>query len=349
MKIYKVGGCVRDMLLGLTPKDVDYVVVGATPDEMEALGYEKVGASFPVFLKDGSEYALARTERKVGVGYLGFETSYDPNVTLEDDLKRRDLTINSMAFDDVTCKVIDPHGGRADLEAKLLRHTSEAFAEDPVRVLRTVRFAARYGFTIVPETLELMERIVPELDHVPAERIWTEIEKGLMEKHPHKMFAALFAVDAFSTNSMKPYSQAHLNKLELVTSNHDLVTRFMLVGSGFKDDDYINCRIPTECAVAASAFNQSFAQFALYMAIGADRRIELFQRLRAFNDRRLLNRCLEGFAFYDPDYAPHIQEAVEADLERLETVDAAVIAASCATGAEVKAKLFQARVDALDS
>ena len=146
MKIYMVGGCVRDMILGREPEDIDYVVVGSTPEEMLEKGYTQVGATFPVFLKCSEEYALARTERKTGVGYQGFETKHDPTVTLEEDLRRRDLTINSMA-QDINDVITDPYGGRADLEAGILRHTSEAFAEDPVRVLRTARFAACLLYT----------------------------------------------------------------------------------------------------------------------------------------------------------------------------------------------------------
>ena len=204
MKIYQVGGCVRDKLLGLTPKDIDYVVVGSTPQQMLDLGYQQVGSSFPVFLKDGEEYALARTERKTGVGYNGFETKHDPNVTLEDDLCRRDLTINSMAMDE-DGHLFDPHGGQSDLQAQILRHTSEAFAEDPVRVLRTARFAARYKFDIAPDTIELMNKIAHELDFIPQERIWTEIEKGLMEKTPAVMFDTLTRCGAFTrSDALKP-------------------------------------------------------------------------------------------------------------------------------------------------
>lgn len=195
MKVYKVGGCVRDHLLGLEPKDIDFVVVGATSDQMLSEGYTQVGASFPVFLKNGCEYALARTERKTGVGYSGFAVDIN-NVTLEDDLLRRDLTINSMAMDDDGL-IIDPYGGVNDLSKRILRHTSEAFAEDPIRVLRVARFAARYGnFKIHETTLELMTKVAPELVHVPGERIWAELEKGLSEQAPSLMFHALKACGA---------------------------------------------------------------------------------------------------------------------------------------------------------
>ena len=194
MKIWRVGGCVRDVMLGLEPKDIDYVVVGATPEEMIEQGYVQVGADFPVFLKDGEEYALARQERKTAPGYHGFETVFDPSITLEDDLIRRDLSINSMAIDDETGELIDPYGGRIDLAAKVLRHTSIAFAEDPLRVLRVARFAARYNDFIVDSgTMSLMRVIVNkgELAHLAKERIYVEFEKAMSEKDPFRFLAML--------------------------------------------------------------------------------------------------------------------------------------------------------------
>src|SRR5258707_15410224 len=160
MKSYPVGGSVRDELLGLPVQDRDYVVVGADPEEMVRNGFRPVGADFPVFLhpETHEEYALARTERKTAPGYKGFVFHADRNVTLEEDLKRRDLTINAMARAE-DGKLIDPHGGEKDLRARLLRHVSEAFAEDPVRILRVARFAARFGFAIAPQTLAVMRRV----------------------------------------------------------------------------------------------------------------------------------------------------------------------------------------------
>jgi len=196
VKIYSVGGAVRDELLGLPVKDRDYVVVGATPEEMERLGYRPVGKDFPVFLhpETHEEYALARTERKVARGYKGFTVHAAPDVTLEQDLERRDLTINAMARDDHGA-LIDPHGGERDLKARLLRHVGAAFVEDPVRILRVARFAARFGFAIAPETLALMRRMVAEgeADALVAERVWQEFAKGLMEAEPPRMFEALAA------------------------------------------------------------------------------------------------------------------------------------------------------------
>ena len=190
MKTYLVGGAVRDRLLGLDSKDRDHVVVGATPQQLLDLGYQPVGKDFPVFLhpQTREEYALARTERKTGRGYHGFAFDADPSVTLEEDLRRRDLTINAMAQDEHGA-LIDPFGGARDLEQKLLRHVSPAFSEDPVRVLRVARFAARYaarGFRVADETLELMRQTVQsgEVDHLVPERVWAETCKALGESTP---------------------------------------------------------------------------------------------------------------------------------------------------------------------
>jgi len=190
MQVYLVGGAVRDRLLGRAVKERDWVVVGATPGELERAGYIPVGRDFPVFLhpKTKEEHALARLERKVGPGYRGFTTEFSPSVTLEDDLRRRDLTINAMA-EDGDGRIVDPYGGQRDLDARLLRHVSEAFVEDPVRILRVARFAARYaplGFRVADETLALMRQMVVdgEANALVAERVWAETEKALGEDRP---------------------------------------------------------------------------------------------------------------------------------------------------------------------
>jgi tRNA nucleotidyltransferase (CCA-adding enzyme) len=195
MKRYLVGGAVRDALLGLPIGDRDWVVVGADPDELRAAGYIAVGRDFPVFLdpETREEHALARTERKTAPGYHGFVFHADRGVTLEDDLLRRDLTINAIAEDE-DGTVIDPHGGRRDLADRVLRHVSPAFAEDPVRILRVARFAARFGdFRVAPETEALMRAMVEagEADALVSERVWQEVSRGLMERTPSRMFEVL--------------------------------------------------------------------------------------------------------------------------------------------------------------
>ena len=194
METYLVGGAVRDALLGLEVKDRDWVVVGGDADTLVKQGYKPVGRDFPVFLHPltREEFALARTERKTGKGYSGFSCYAAPDVTLEQDLMRRDLTINAIA-QDADGRIIDPFGGQADLRGKILRHVSPAFAEDPVRILRTARFAARYGFAVAPETMNLMRGMVEsgEARALVPERVWKELARGLMEDHPERMIEVL--------------------------------------------------------------------------------------------------------------------------------------------------------------
>ena len=205
MDVFVVGGAVRDALLGLPVSDRDWVVVGSTPEAMAAQGYVPVGKDFPVFLHPQSreEYALARTERKTARGYKGFAVQAAPDVTLQDDLARRDLTINALALPEALAHapcaqwaghIIDPYGGQRDLQARVLRHVTSAFAEDPVRILRLARFAARFAdFCVAPETMALMRQMVQdgEVDHLVPERVWQEIARGLMSDKPSRMFEVL--------------------------------------------------------------------------------------------------------------------------------------------------------------
>ena len=206
MKIYMVGGAVRDALLGLPVQDRDWVVIGATPEQMLAEGYLPVGRDFPVFLhpETREEYALARTERKSGRGYRGFEVHASPDVTLEEDLARRDITINSIASSASNISagaLFDPYFGQRDLQARTLRHVSDAFREDPVRILRVARFAARFiDFSVAPETTQLMREMVAagETDHLVPERVWQELARGLMEAQPSRMFDVLRSCGALA-------------------------------------------------------------------------------------------------------------------------------------------------------
>jgi tRNA nucleotidyltransferase (CCA-adding enzyme) len=202
MQVYLVGGAVRDRLLGRSVKERDWVVVGASPQELERQGFMPVGREFPVFLHPHTheEYALARLERKVAPGYRGFTTQFSPDVTLEEDLRRRDLTINAMA-ETPSGEIVDPYGGRSDLDARLLRHVSDSFIEDPVRILRVARFAARYaelGFRVAEETLALMRRMSDsgELEALVPERVWQETERALGEPRPDVFFETLRACGA---------------------------------------------------------------------------------------------------------------------------------------------------------
>jgi len=210
MKTYAVGGAVRDALMGQSVNDRDWVVVGSTPEAMTAQGYVPVGKDFPVFLhpQTREEYALARTERKTARGYKGFAVQAEPSVTLDEDLARRDLTVNAMAVPEALAhaapdqwagQIVDPYDGQADLKNKVLRHVTEAFAEDPVRILRVARFAARFAdFSVADETLALMRQMVEdgEVDHLVPERVWQELAKGLMSDKPSRMFEVLRACGA---------------------------------------------------------------------------------------------------------------------------------------------------------
>ena len=205
MKIYKVGGCVRDHLLGLPIVDIDWVVTGTTVDNMRSAGYQTVGKDFPVFLhpKTKQEYALARSERKTAPGYHGFDFNTDPTITIEQDLLRRDLTINAIAEDE-DGNLIDPYGGQADIEKRMLRHVSDAFVEDPVRVLRVARFAARFnhlGFKLAPETIQLIREIGTsgELGTLVAERVWSEMSRALGESNPSIFFKTLRECDVLAS------------------------------------------------------------------------------------------------------------------------------------------------------
>ena len=208
-KVYLVGGAVRDLLLGIEPKDQDYVVTGSTEEEMLALGYEKVGADFPVFLhpETREEYALARRERKTGPGYHGFQCEFGPDVTIEEDLSRRDLSINAMAMD-MMGNLIDPYSGQADLHPIKLRHVSDAFSEDPVRVLRLARFFARYEWSTIDEdTMELARKIVKSADfaEIKVERIWKEIYKALDDTDGSSFFHCLFEFGVFGGDCKHPF------------------------------------------------------------------------------------------------------------------------------------------------
>ena len=232
-EVYLVGGAVRDMLLGLEPKDKDYVVIGSTPEEMINLGYEAIDASFPVFLHPETkyEYALARGEKKNGVGYRGFEIDFSPNISIEQDLARRDLTINAIAFEENSKKFIDPFNGIEDLKNKVLRHTTEAFKEDPLRVLRLARFACRYSdFTVAEETILLCKEMVKngELNHLTAERVYKEIIKVFTEDKPSIFFDFLQKVGALKIilpelDALKDVPQVAEHHPEICSFKHTML------------------------------------------------------------------------------------------------------------------------------
>lgn len=358
MNIYLVGGAVRDILLGLTPKDKDYVVVGATEQDMLDQGFSKVGADFPVFLHPltREEYALARKERKVAAGYNGFAVDFDPSVTLAEDLIRRDLTINSMAQEsDGT--IFDPYGGQADLTNRILRHTSDVFADDPVRVLRLARFAARYNtFTVDPSTVALAQSIVHELNNVPQERIWAEFEKGLMESHPLKMLQVLDQCKAFTVDALVDYASCDMHYLKNVSRSSPLYARavWIMTSPVWKIDDTVYHRhcVPNDIAKVSQDINMHLA--ALYNYVNRDclQRLELLSHLRVFNNTDNLDRCVEAMRIMDSTwYQEESIDRMYADIAHLKkTVDVqSIVASANGNGQLIKQLLFNARLDSLMS
>lgn len=365
-EIYAVGGYVRDRLLNRDPKDHDYVVVGATAADMISAGFEPIEASFPVFLHPSTrdEFALARKERKVGVGYHGFEVVFDPTVTIEQDLYRRDLTCNAMSrkvlgwtdqgHAKLSDEIIDPYGGQRDLKDGILRHVSEAFAEDPIRTLRTARFASRYGFDVHPDTVELMERVSPELNHVPQERIFAEFEKGLMENFPWLMFELLEECGAMKTTALYPYAGADTWAMSQFTKDTPLDVRFIVAARGFRGPDYSPCRIPTDLERVSDAFNTDVADLTTYSTLDAATRLLVLTAFRAMTDDTKLFKCMSALLIYAHaagDYEVRVVNStislMKQDLERIRSIDAVAIAATCKTGLEIKQKLFEARVAAM--
>jgi tRNA nucleotidyltransferase (CCA-adding enzyme) len=303
VKIYAVGGAVRDELLGLAVSDRDYVVVGGTPEEMEHLGYKPVGKDFPVFLhpETHEEYALARTERKVARGYKGFQVRAAPDVTLEQDLERRDLTINAMARDE-DGRLVDPFGGAADLERGQLRHVSPAFVEDPVRILRVARFAARFGFAVAPETMTLMRAMVAngEADALVPERVWQEFSRGLMEGEPALMLGVLAEAGllekllpelGLAFERGRPANDAArrlVGSLECAAAERlGLAARFALLALGASSAEAVSTlceriKAPGDCADLALLAHRHADALRRAASLGAADRLGLLERCDAF-------------------------------------------------------------------
>ena len=331
MKFYLVGGAVRDRLLDLPVQDQDFVVVGATPKQMLDNGYVQVGADFPVFLdKFGREFALARKERKVGHGYHGFETNFDTSVTLEDDLFRRDLTINAMAIKVRTFlhngeavlddEIIDPFNGQEDLKNGVVRHVSKFFAEDPVRVLRAARFAARFDFTISPDTKKLMNDLVVagELDHLTTERVWLELEKTMKNsKSPFQFFSLLNEVGALRV-VLPELDVAALHKAELMLTpptvdSLTLVQRFAALVFFMDLDDartmFGKVRAPLAIAVPAVKTLMARNTF-VANTISANTFMQVFKQTDAFRDPKCVDVIVGVFrAATDPlDKLHHVAD-----------------------------------------
>jgi tRNA nucleotidyltransferase (CCA-adding enzyme) len=307
MQVYSVGGSVRDELLGRAVADRDWVVVGATPGELQALGFRAVGSDFPVFLhpETHEEYALARTERKTAPGYKGFVFHASPDVTLEEDLRRRDLTINAIArAADGT--LIDPHGGAQDLKRGILRHVSESFAEDPVRILRVARFAARFGFSVAPETMALMRGMVAsgEADHLVPERVWQEIARGLQEPRPATMVDVLRECGALERVLPEVDElAAGDNGMALLAARLDassaylLPVRFACLTLGLAPHAVAalceRLNAPGECRDLAGLAARERAAIEGASALGAEALLALLERSDAFRRPERLERLME--------------------------------------------------------
>jgi tRNA nucleotidyltransferase (CCA-adding enzyme) len=342
VKTYVVGGAVRDELLGLPVQDRDHVVVGSTPEEMERLGFRPVGKDFPVFLhpRTHEEHALARTERKSGRGYKGFTVHAAPDVTLEQDLRRRDLTINAMAKGE-DGSLIDPFGGKSDLQGRVLRHVSEAFAEDPVRILRVARFAARFGFSVAPETMALMKEMVRngEADYLVPERVWQELSRGLGEEHPERMFQVL------EESGLRAKLLPEIKTLPRSFSG-SVAVRFALL-AWFLDEKETatlgeRLRAPNEVRE---------------LALTASRNRERLRDVAAASPQALLELLKSTDALRRPERFAELLEVARlsgADARRAETarraagaVDAGAIAARAATSAEIPKLIDEGRVAAI--
>ena len=312
-----VGGAVRDQLLGLPISDKDYVVIGSSPEQMIAAGFLPVGKDFPVFIDPAtkSEYALARTERKVAAGYHGFAFQADPGVTIEQDLLRRDLTINAMARAQ-DGSLIDPYGGQRDLHAKLLRHVSDAFVQDPVRILRLSRFAARFSdFEVAPETMLLMKQMVSdgEVDALVAQRVWQEMSRGLLEKRPSKMFAVLSECGALS----KVAPQLNLNAQVLANvdraalSGATLPVVFACLTRDAVDLEQLcqHLRVPNPCADLSRLMQRERGAFAQKGIWGPDRLVRLLERFDVFRRPERFNDPVQVFTLEDA--FPHTSNLLE--------------------------------------
>jgi len=353
VKSYVVGGAVRDELLGQPVADRDWVVVGATPEQMVTAGYRPVGRDFPVFLhpRTQEEYALARTERKSGRGYKGFTVYTAPDVTLEDDLARRDLTINAMAKDEAG-RLVDPFGGARDLKDRVLRHVSEAFAEDPVRILRVARFAARFAFGIAPETMTLMRRMVEagEVEHLVAERVWLELSRGLAEPHPVRMFAALAECGALARlmPEMAPGPETLTALERAAAAAAPLPVRFALLAWRANEPALqalaARLRVPNEereLAIAACRCKDAL------LAVPHARAAELLELLKRADALRRPERFADLLAVASlADPGLDTRRAARA-LEAAGAVDAGAIARAAASPQEIAARLDAARLEAV--
>ena len=357
MKTYLVGGAVRDQLLNYPYRERDWVVVGASAGELLSLGYEQVGKDFPVFLHPVSkeEYALARTERKSGKGYTGFKCISTPEVTLEQDLLRRDLTINAMAQDSQG-DIIDPYGGQQDLRLKILRHVSDAFVEDPLRVLRVARFSARYahiGFTVASETLSLMRSIADsgELDTLPQERIWKEFERALAEKNPEQFLLVLRQCNALEhlIPEFNSLSERSMTALIQASKTHSApAIRFALL---FVDIDADTTKMLCKRIKAPKPYRElavlvsDFADQLGAGSIPADKQLLLMEATDAFRKPKRFNDFLTSCAILFNNQ--RLVSSLNSSLQAATSIDANELVARGLRGKQIAKTLRQQRLKAI--
>ena len=359
MKTYIVGGAVRDALLGLPVQDRDWVVVGGTVEAMLARGFTAVGKDFPVFLHPHTheEYALARTERKSGHGYTGFVVHAAPDVSLEDDLLRRDLTINAMARGEDGA-LVDPYGGQRDLAAKVLRHVSPAFAEDPVRILRVARFAARFdGFEVAEETLTLMRQMVAsgEADHLVPERVWQEISRGLMAPAAMRMIEVLDACGALARCLPEVVARRRIDPLLpgvlrcAVARDLPLAHRWaLLVGHDVAAAESASARLKVPLPCRDQAVMLARDGETLSTASSAVARLELLSRCDAFRRPERLTTLLEAAPCAHPVPAAAVARW-QATLAAAQSVDGGAVARQCADKSTIPVAIRGARLAAIEA
>ena len=375
MQVYLVGGAVRDELLGLPVKDKDYVVVGSTPAAMLAAGFKSVGKDFPVFLhpQTHDEYALARTERKVAQGYKGFEVHTSIDVTLEEDLARRDLTVNAIAKD-AQGKLIDPYRGCADLQAKIFRHVSSAFSEDPVRILRAARLAARFPmFKVAPETNQLMQQMVAagEVDALVAERVWQELAKGLMEQQPSRMFEVLQACGALGRilpelaalwdgqSDQSTTSAGHLLQTMDVAAQQQqtLPVRFaVLMQAGQLNADQVKglsqrLKVPNDNKELAQLLLKFHVKWPQIMTMSAQALLDFLIALDAIRQPTRLSDFLSAVrcsgASVEREHADKASQVLQKVLLAASSIDAGAAAQACTHPEQIKVAVYTVRLQAV--
>lgn len=362
MKTYLVGGAVRDKLLGSHPKDYDWVVEGATRDDMLKLGYKPIPNNqeikeLPVFLhpETKEEYALARCEKRIGQGHTGFEFDTSPAITLKDDLKRRDLTINAMAmpFDEGKLgELIDPYDGKTDLEQRILRHVSPAFVEDPLRLIRTARFAACLGFDVASETIALMQHMVKEdkISELSTDRIWQELHRALMGAHPENFFDVLKKCGAESV--LFPHMkipEPGVNALQRAAAHQDSAPiRFAALMHDLTQDEIITfCKqfnVPNQYRDLALLTNQHLAQFRRVPELDAKELLVLLTNMGAFHNKDRFNDCLHVFerCTQEPSSAEQVRQAFQA----AKSINTKELAAKY-LGHEITRKIQITRIEAI--